>query len=287
MSAPLLFQQIQPHQSLLNHTPATTMEFIAKLIGSNPDIKVVETIQSTYPGALSNQELCKKLQAALSKHGYGKTTLLATSLCCDEVNRALEKELAKMFGDNFTMGGLAGFPFCGATSFMAMAHHIPHDGSCLIVYGPHVGIDSEGTVGKVDRRGRELSGACCGSATDAAAYVKQVSAGEIEKAGIPKCPFDAQQIWVRNSLLPHSERLAAAEVEAAEVPLALFDCQDEMMKRIVDEMCGEVAEGGKIVLLGGIQINTPSGTSDYFLPKVFEIKCNQGKTVEDLIGTLV
>ena len=29
-----------------------------------------------------------------------------------------------------------------------------------------------------------------------------------------------------------------------------------------------------VVLMGGIQINTPPGTSDYFLPKVFEVRGN-------------
>ena len=58
------------------------------------------------------------------------------------------------------MGGLAGFPFGGVTGFGAMAHHIPDNGSCLVVYGPHVGIDSRGIVGTVERRGRKHGGAC-------------------------------------------------------------------------------------------------------------------------------
>ena len=48
----------------------------------------------------------------ISRSGFGyasSTTLLATSLCCDEVNRELEEEFGAQYGDNFSMGGLAHF----------------------------------------------------------------------------------------------------------------------------------------------------------------------------------
>lgn len=247
-------------------------------------MNVIEAVKATYPGALDNSTLAKKVVPALEKYGYNKNnTLVATSLCCDEVNRELEKEFAKVYGDNFSMGGLAGFPFCGKTSFGAMAHHIPEDGSCLIIYGPHVGIDFDGIVGKVNRRGRHGSGACCGSATAAAGYVKGVKSGAIKPFDVPQSTEDAQQVWVSNLLLPHADRLLSAKNEAAELPLCLFKSQDEMMQKIVSAMCGEVAGVGKIALLGGIQINTPEGVSDFFLPLKFEVKNNKGMTMENLL----
>ena len=37
----------------------------------------------------------------------GDNSLLATSLCCDEVNRSLDNKLSQAFGgQNFSMGGL-------------------------------------------------------------------------------------------------------------------------------------------------------------------------------------
>ena len=179
-----------------------------------------------------------------------------------------------------------GFPFGGVTSFGAMAHHIPNGGSCLVVYGPHVGVDSDGVVGKVNRRGRDGSGACCGSAAAAAGYVSKLTSGEIQPADIPNDPIDAQQFWVGNALAVHGERLKNASEPDVELPLALFDCQDDMMNKIVSKGCGEVAGEGLIALLGGIQINTPEGVSDYFLPKVFQLKNNKGEKVENLISQL-
>lgn len=59
----------------------------------------------------------------------------------------------------------------------AMSAHIPDDGSCLIVYGPHVGVSKGGVVGKVERRGIELVDNCCGSAIAAAAYLQGITEG--------------------------------------------------------------------------------------------------------------
>jgi len=183
------------------------------------------------------------------------------------------------------MGGLAGFAFGGVTSFGAMAHHIPDNGSCLVVYGPHVGVDKDGTVGKVNRRGRyNGSGICCGSAAAAAAYCKSVQAGA-EPNPSPVDALDAQQTFVGNMLLPQADRISSSSNPSVELPLALFDVQDELMKKIVGKACGEVAGEGKIAILGGIQINTPNGTSEYFLPKVFEIRDNKGKVVVDLLSS--
>jgi len=96
------------------------------------------------------------LKNTLSRFGYGETTLVATALCCcDEVNHPLVEEMEYDFGQTFTMGGLAGFAFGGLASFGAMTHHIPDGGSCLVVYGLHVGVDSEGRIGTFNRRGRK------------------------------------------------------------------------------------------------------------------------------------
>ena len=45
--------------------------------------------------------------------------------------------------------------------------------------------------------------------------------------------------------------------------------------------------GTNIVLLGGITINTPEGTAEYFLPKKFAIVDNVGKVKVDLLDELL
>jgi hypothetical protein len=85
-------------------------------------------------------------------------------------------------------------------------------------------------------------------------------------------------------LLPHGERLENAEEPMVELPYALFDAQDELMQQILAKGAPEVSgRGGKIALLGGIQINTPEGISDYFLPLKFDLYNTKGHVVDDLL----
>ena len=232
---------------------------------------------------MPNAELVDKVSGALSKYGYGSTTLVATSLCCDEVNRVLEKDFAAVYGDTFSMGGLAGFPFGGLTSFGAFAAHIPDGGDCLVVFGPHVGIDKDGAVGKVNRRGIAVTNTCCGSACAAAGHVACALKGEVAPQVISTDVVDAQQTFVNNLLLPHGERLDKASDVMAELPLALYDAQKAIMEQIMAKGCQSVGGTGRIALLGGVQINTPDSESDYFLPLSFDIRSNKNEKIADLL----
>ena len=136
-------------------------------------IKVISNAKSTFPNAITAFQLARSVHDILEPHGFSPPdTLLATSFCCDEVCRDLEDELKAVFGQNFNMGGIAGFPFGGNAAFGAMAHHIPTSGNLVICFGPHVGIDFDGVVGKVNRRGHSGSGTCCNTAIGALTYVK-------------------------------------------------------------------------------------------------------------------
>jgi len=245
-------------------------------------------VTEAFPKAMTNADLVSKVTGALKEYGYGETSLVATSLCCDEVNRVLEKDFSEHYTDNFSMGGLAGFPFGGVVSFGAMAHHIPDDGSCLIVFGPHVGIDSDGNVGSVNRRGRAAPGACCGSACAAMGHVGCVHKGEAEPSPVSvySDPVNQQQALVGHLLMPYAEDLEKAENPMIQLPLSLYDAQKKMMDAIVAGGCQEVAGDGKIALLGGVQINTPDPESDYFLPLQFEVRSNKNTPIADLMDKM-
>ena len=249
--------------------------------GKSP--KFQHSLHRHFPKYRTNKDLVSTVQKVLRRKGFHKNkSLVATSFCADEVNRGLERDFSKTYGATFNMGGLAGFPFGGITSFGAMASHIPDGGSCLVVFGPHVGVDSTGKVGTVERRGRANGGACCGSAVAASGYVSQVHTGGATKYGPPEVPDDAQQNFVGTALLPYAAHLEAAEDKMTELPYALYDAQKKLMDTIVQAGCGSVAGQGKVSVLGGIQVNTPPGESDYFLPLSFEVFDNQGNMIEDL-----
>lgn len=179
-------------------------------------------IAKVFPKALPNNALVAKVTEKLSMAGFSKSnTLVATSLCCDELARPLEKAFGlDYYGEHFSMGGLAGFPHGGQTSFGAMCAHIPDCGHCLLVYGPHVGVDSKGTVGTVERRGRAAGGACCGSATAACGHVLKVHGGANPQEGAADI-IDAQKANVGTLLMPYAGRLAAASPDDLQVELSV------------------------------------------------------------------
>ena len=252
-------------------------------------VKLMAVAKDSFPGLVTDHHLARSLEVILTPRGFEKeTTLLTTSFCCDEVCRDLEDELREAYGQNFSIGGIAGFPFGGAMAFGAMAHHIPTDGQVIIVYGPHVGIDYDGVIGKVNRRGHKGSGSCCNSAKASMAYVKAVQDGVQIHSPDPSDPIDAQQVFVDSALMSHAERLLGAANPDIELPHAVFDCQTALLKRIMDKCCPEdVPKGTKVALLGGIQVNTPEGTPEYFLPKSFSLLNSDGEVQEDLIDDLI
>jgi len=239
-------------------------------------------IKKEFPGALTNSDFVSKMTRTLTRDFGFKTskTLLATSLCCDEVNRSLEHCLEKVYGQNyFVLGGLAGFPFAGITGLQAMASHVPDGGSALIIYGPHVGIDANGNVGSIDRRGREKAGACCGSAVAAA---RSVLANSQKKSNGKRSPsstddhiLSSQQQDVEDIVRTYADHLRSIDDPMVELPYCLFESQSKLMDELVES---SLVTGNSIpvAMVGGIQINTDIGQPDYFLPIRFEVRDASG-----------
>lgn len=243
-------------------------------------------VKGTFPGAMSNRELESRVVAILAEKGFeGSNTLLATSLCCDELARQLEDDLGKVYGKNFFLGGLAGFPFAGNTGFGAMSAHIPDNGFCLIVQGPHVGITQDGLVGKVEREGIALVDSCCGSAIAASNYLKGITEGGATVTTKIQNFSDFQQGAVQELILPHGKRLSdAGDDRMKELPYALFESQDMLLQDIIAGGKAGLKQGTAV--LGGIQINTSPDTLDYFHPLRFDYIDSSGQVVEDLLPLL-
>lgn len=242
-------------------------------------------VQGHFEGAISNQDLVTATARLLASKGYnGENTLLATSLCCDELARQLEDDFNGIYGNNFNLGGLAGFPFAGKTGFGAMAAHIPDDGYCLLVYGPHVGVSADGTVGKVERSGIALVDTCCGSAVAASGYVDAIMSGTKPVSTSIQTFLDFQQQGVQELILPHGKRLADAENRMVELPFALYDSQDVLLMEIVQSLSTSIKRG--LYMLGGIQINTGPDTPDYFVPLKFQGVNYRGDVTDDMLDVL-
>lgn len=252
---------------------------------------IIGKVEQSFPGALPSHRMAKQASKLLEKHGYNDTnTLLTTSLSSDEVNRDIEDEMRQHFGNAYAIGGLAGFAFGGVVGFGNMAHHIPNGGHGLVFYGPHVGIDFDMTVGKVNRPGQKESSECCGPALAALEYCRRVKAGEVGEIGTPEDITESQYTWICHELLPMTDRILKEDGEEAQriqLTTSLYDAQDAMMGRILAKAKDQIREDTKIAFLGGITINTPEGSAEYFLPKKFVVMDNKGTVLADLLGELL
>lgn len=239
-------------------------------------------VKSFFPNALNNKELQTSVVNILNEKGFkSKNTLLATSFCADELARRLEDDFVRIYGNNFNLGGLAGFPFAGNTGFNAMSSHIPDDGFCLIIYAPHVGITRDGMVGKVERDGIALVDTCCASAIKASDYIQGITDGGAAISVNLQSFTDFQQGAVNELILPHGKRLADAQNRMLELPYAMFDSQDLLMREIVRAGAANLKKGTAV--LGGVQINTGPETLDYFHPLRFDYFDSEKGVIEDLL----
>ena len=272
------------HLNILAGTE-TASQRVSKVKRSEDNSAIDKLVKKAFPGAMSNKELEEKVVKVLE--GLGLTpanTLLATSLCCDELARNLEDDFNTIYGHNFNLGGLAGFPFAGNTGFGAMSGHVPDDGYCFLIHAPHVGITKDGVVGKVERSGIALVDSCCGSAIAASNYVKSITDGGMKITPKLQQFSDFQQGAVQQLLLPFGKRLNDADNRMKELPYALYDSQDILVRDIINTGKGGIKKG--LALLGGVQINTGPDTNDYFHPLRFEFYDENGVVTEDLLSKL-
>ena len=237
----------------------------------------VDKINSTFPSAVSSDELVAVVKKTLKEHGFRRaTTTLVTSLCSEQFNRETEKKFTRAYGEHVPIGGLAGFPFGGVQSFEEIADNMVRCGDALIMYGPHLSVSEDGVL--------QTS---CHSAEKAASYIESVRNGGAEMK-LEDCMedglcVDVEQYFLQNTLMPFGDRLAAAKGDATELPMVLYDAQADMMDELVTEGCKKHEIEGFVCLLGGVQINTPSGVADYFLPMRFELRDKKGQLVKDLM----
>jgi len=228
---------------------------------------IMPDIKSFYPKAEKGDDYTSRTVQIL-KDDYGfdiKKTILATSVCSDEIIRS-----ATNFRDYvslnmpFQLGGLAGFPFTGLTGLGAFASHVPDDGCAIFLYGPHIGISASNEIGKVIRTGQLLESTCCGALMGA---VKSIKAG---KDSEPDPEFDYQQWKLTEQLKTEKEKILQSDDPLISATDVMFQRISIRIKKLLDKS-EHLFEGNKVALMGGIIINTDFGEPDWFEERELEV----------------
>jgi len=164
----------------------------------------------------------------------GDNTIFTDCSCPDEINHDNPDEdvsslFQKRYGNVFPLSGLAGLPFTGKTGWHAMSSHVPKDGHIVVLIGPHVGIDSEGRVGKVNRKGQSCVSSACGAAIGALAALKSGEKADKFKNGY----HDFQMDCVKHLLEPHLKDLDKCANEQAGLGYKMFEIADQFLEEII------------------------------------------------------
>lgn len=231
---------------------------------------MLKTLQREFPSALRWDELLARWGVALADHGFNRgNTLCANVICRDEINQRNMASFAGAWGPNFELAGLAGFPSGGLTAFSAYKSHVPDDGYLLIVFGPHMGVSSRGELGRLERPGMDGASTSCGSVLG---FLGKLAEDPDYTPQYDR--LDAEQYTVESSLIARKDEY----IDRPEVKKAIHESMYRTIEESVLEILDRIHFDRQIALIGGLIINTPHESSDFFVPRRAEI-LNAGNSV--------
>ena len=224
-----------------------------------------------FPGAMLSSDVDEAVRRSLSARGYTPAnTLFGHSVCSDEVNAKAEQLVNLMvsrWGEGFTLGGLGGLPFAGKSGFRAYLHHAPDSGRLLIMFAPHVGIDSEGRVGALQREGQTALSKACGAALGAykaiqskggAAKYKESAVKEIGNAAAADYKFDPELGSIIGLLTPRLKGVELAPEPITFVTYQMYTIVRDLLDNCFQERSPQATLPLPLALL---LTNSPWGAS--------------------------
>jgi hypothetical protein len=210
-----------------------------------------------------------------------ENTLYAQSICPDEINHEagdITDLFSAYLGEVFHLGGLAGIPFTGKTGFGAYSTHVPDDGSLFILFAPHIGLSNSNEFGKYSRDFQSADGAACGACVGG--FNHCINGGAIPDAkSMFAHPYDHQMQYIIHEidkvkhLVLAQKELSDSAMHAELVRQMFYICLN-FLEQIVN------TKKGRLIMLGGIQINMPRPMNDYFQPMFFQV-WEEGKPIVD------
>lgn len=218
-------------------------------MGKEATAAAVATINEHFPGAAEETKFVDRVAKKLLEHGFTRDNSIAlVSTCRDEASRFFEALIDKHFGLTFSLNGLAGVPPCGALAVKAGTSHSPqeHGKERYVFFGlTHIGVDENGTVGKMRRGGRESVSGACG----ALAYLT----AQFENSKELPAPSedDMELYFLTRKLLWKDPDADLVSVTKAAV-LVINDTLEDLISKAVDSTVADYA------VITGIQIHSSS-----------------------------
>lgn len=216
----------------------------------------ISIIHRHYQNALSTIDLVNKIIGFVEDELDIETNkvMLADSWCSDDVNSIQYPARASEFLGPFKLGGLDGFPFVGATGMSAFANHVPHDGIALVLFGPHIGISTDGSLGTIHRIGQSEKTGCCGAA---GAGLSKLASDQIVPGHITE--IDYQMNVLEQIMLQQKNRILDAEFQIKEATAVVYEAIEKRILQLVEQTsfdCKYILLVGVILINGDPQIGS-------------------------------
>lgn len=145
--------------------------------------------------------------------------------------------------------------------------------------GSHIGISESAHLGKFSRFGKTVDGSACGAAVGALNHCCGDNAiPDAESLGAN--PQDYQMQYLIAEISKRKDKINEETDENAR-QAALSINTYEIAKTFLDGIVSTDfdSKNGRLIILGGVQINMPRPMADFFCPLSFEIRQNGKDTL--------
>ncbi|MEZ5117812.1 MAG: hypothetical protein R2737_16245 [Candidatus Nanopelagicales bacterium] len=211
------------------------------------------SLAELYPDHVGVGDVVRWSQWSLARAGFHQSNALPLlGVCRDELMLGFAEAVTDAWGAPFDLGALAGMVFLGRTGIAAALGHAPgEDGRHRFVAFcfPHIGIDDDGTVGRVMRPGMHGPSAACGAL---AALGQELADGRLDLA---LDPLDLEMSLLRTRLvsyLRYGRVPTLSELTEAARDVAVAD-----LRALVDGLASD--QPVDVAYLSGVVIHTPDG----------------------------
>jgi len=212
-----------------------------------------ETLAAHFPTAMPQGAYMEKTYEILQGHGFtGPNTIACVGVCRDEITSSFVDSVYTTWGEAFGLGSLAGMLFAGKTGFLAAQHHAPDlEGPPRYAFYAmaHIGISSDGQIGRCNRPGKSGLSSACGALV---ALRNEIAAGRLSTEFDPD---DPEQSLLKQRLM---KRIRYGEVPPL---VALTRLAHDVIREDLDRMLALTVDSptASYAALTGIQIHGPDG----------------------------
>jgi len=239
-------------------------------------------LRTNYPEAVVDKDFLTSIKHLLHEYGFkNNNTLPCVCLCRDEICCTLRDEIdvqweaktedGKHYARSFTFSALGGFPNVGKTGLGAALGHAPvgQEGRRRYVFFafPHIGLDKQGELGKLERQGITTIDHACGALL---AFKRELNSGTVK---IAYDPADAEYSLLKQHLL---ESLDLFKPESPSLKEITDAAHTVILKEITKLSELIDTEKSDFAVITGIQVHVPHGVS-YIQPKSMWIVHNKVK----------